>query len=602
VIARGKTRLAAVVGVCLSLALSVSAFAANFTSGASPAQKFGTHEIVLQGRGSVPNPFDTVGTVRFTPPSGPANAVTVNAFYDGGDTWRARVYVTETGAWTWTSTSTSDPGLDGKSGTFVSVDSTLRGALRKHKSNPHAWMTDDGQWFANISDTAYRLFHAQDAPLWREFVRDASAKGVDCLRVASLGGWGGTANVPVDDNDTWMWNDPWAGGAAPDYTRYDLSKFQSTDERVEWILDNHPGMYLQMILFGLKGYGSEGTGAWWQALPEGVRANTMRYMIARWSAFPNLFWLIVNDMHSDAKYPKNQAFAREAGAFIAANDPYRHLLSSGPTRRAGFPFTSADDLKWCSYAYIEDANAVGGDSIRQYKLDDLPLHVWLGEDYYEQDHGHYKDPRFFFRWLYWSWLLSGGSANYCGRFGQVHPYSMTARPDLAWKGIDKRTDYTGEPLSGLDSVPTITRYLEDRKIDLSSFAPNDARVSDADGRTGKLRPKLMERGSDEILVYQPNAAADAHDARVDETKTARLRVDLTGFAGKLQVEWTRALDGVSQKAGTIEGGAEREFVAPWQGQDVLLRLKRQERGSGGAGSGAQKPGSLVRGRAATSAK
>ena len=215
-ITRRNVRLAAVLGVCLlSLALSVSAFAANFTSGASPAQKFGTHEIVLQGRSSVPNPFDTVGTVRFTPPSGPANAVTVDAFYDGGDTWRARVYVTETGAWTWTSTSTTDPGLDSKSGTFVSVESTLRGALRKHKANPHAWMTDDGQWFPNISDTAYRLFHAQDAPLWREFVRDASAKGVDCLRVASLGGWGGTANVPVDDNDTWMWNDPWAGGAAP---------------------------------------------------------------------------------------------------------------------------------------------------------------------------------------------------------------------------------------------------------------------------------------------------------------------------------------------------------------------------------------------------
>jgi hypothetical protein len=114
----------------------------------------------------------------------------------------------------------------------------------------------------------------------------------------------------------------------------------------------------------------------------------------------------------------------------------------------------------------------------------------------------------------------------------------------------------------------------------------------------------MERGGDEILVYQPNAAADAHEAQVDETKTARLRVDLTGFAGKLQVEWTRALDGASQKAGMIEGGTEREFVAPWQGQDVLLRLKRPERPrvSAGAGGGAQKPATLVPGRAAASAK
>ena len=41
--------------------------------------------------------------------------------------------------------------------------------------------------------------------------------------------------------------------------------------------------------------------------------------------------------------------------------------------------------------------------------------------------------------LFWSWLLSGGSANYCGRWGPIHPYSRTARQDLPWVGIDKKT-------------------------------------------------------------------------------------------------------------------------------------------------------------------
>ena len=197
----------------------------------------------------------------------------------------------------------------------------------------------------------------------------------------------------------------------------------------------------------------------------------MQYMIARWSAFPNLFWLIVNDMHCDAKFPRNQAFVREVGTFFAANDPWHHLISTGPNRRAGFPFTGADDLKWCSYIFIEDANAVGADQVGQYQLDEIPLHVWMGEDYYEQDHGHYKDPRFFFRWLFWSWLLSGGSANYCGRWGPIHPYSQTARRDLAWVGIDKKTDYTGEQLVGLDSVRHIPAYLKDRALDLAASGP-----------------------------------------------------------------------------------------------------------------------------------
>ena len=67
---------------------AVSAATVNFTRGAATAQKFGVHEIVLTGNGSVTNPFDTDATVTFTPPSGAAQAKTVKAFYDGGKTWR----------------------------------------------------------------------------------------------------------------------------------------------------------------------------------------------------------------------------------------------------------------------------------------------------------------------------------------------------------------------------------------------------------------------------------------------------------------------------------------------------------------------------------
>ena len=553
-------------------ASTCTVFAANFTTGSASALKFGTHEIVLTGDGDRANPFETTATVKFTPPSGSANAVTVQAFYDGANIWRARLYVTETGRWEWTSTSATDSRLDHKSGTFTAAGSNLRGLLRKHKINPHAWMTDDGRWFANISDTGYRLFHGQDAPMWREFVKDSATKGITCIRAACLGGWGGTPNARVDDNNTWVWNDPWAGGAAPDHARYDLAKFQNTDARLVWLLDNYPEMYFQFILFSFKGYGSEGTGNHWFSLTEKDRANTMHYMIARWSAFPNLFWLIVNDMHCDGKFPRNQAFVREVGNFFATNDPWKHLISTGPNRRAGFPFTSVDDLKWCSYIYIEDANAVGADQIQQFNFDPVPLHVWMGEDYYEQDHGHYEDPRFFFRWLFWSWLLSGGSANYCGRWGPIDPYSLTGRRDRPWQGIDGNTIYTGEQLVGLDSVPYIASYFKDRNIDLGLFQPNDGRASDLDGRKGRLRPKLMERGHNEFLVYHPNAAADDKASHVDQARTVRMRIDLKNAPGTFQIEWFRPYDGFAQKAGAVEGGVEREFVAPWKGQDVVLRL------------------------------
>jgi len=117
------------------------------TTGSGTAHKFGTHEIVLTGNGSVANPFDTVATVLFTPPSGPGGAKTVDAFYDGGNTWRARVYVTETGAWTWRSASPTDPGLDNKTGHFSAQTSSFRGLLKLHPGNARAWITDNGQWW-----------------------------------------------------------------------------------------------------------------------------------------------------------------------------------------------------------------------------------------------------------------------------------------------------------------------------------------------------------------------------------------------------------------------------------------------------------------------
>ena len=102
--------------------------AQNFTSGAS-AKKFGVHEVVLAGNGGVANPFDTPCSVTFTAPSGAAK--TVSAFFDGGSTWRARVYVAETGSWTWRSTS-GDAGLNAKSGIFSAETSSLPGRLLIH--------------------------------------------------------------------------------------------------------------------------------------------------------------------------------------------------------------------------------------------------------------------------------------------------------------------------------------------------------------------------------------------------------------------------------------------------------------------------------------
>jgi hypothetical protein len=149
-----------VLALALSLLSRGAIQAANFTAGSQTATQYGVHEIVLSGNDRAGNPFEAACAVRFTPPSGEGSAIEVNAFYDGGGLWRARVYVSEVGRWRWRSRSANHPELDNQSGALAGADSRLRGMLRRHARNPKHWVTDDGKWFLNLHDTACFLFNA----------------------------------------------------------------------------------------------------------------------------------------------------------------------------------------------------------------------------------------------------------------------------------------------------------------------------------------------------------------------------------------------------------------------------------------------------------
>jgi hypothetical protein len=546
----------------------------NFTTGSQTAKKYGTHEISLKAEIPAGNPFDVVCRVTFVPPSGFANAVTVYAFYDGEKSWRARTYINEVGNWHWTSKSLQNPDLDGKSGMFQATNSNLRGMLRKHSQNSRHWMTEGGKSFLNLADTATLLFRSSETR-WQRFVKDDWELGISTLLVGALGG------VEWDPEPGWWgrlrwgivrYSDyPWDG---KDKARYDLDKFRTTDTRLKWMLNNYPDMYVQLILLGLKNWGKDDNGPEWYALPPPVRENTMRYMISRWAAFPQVFWLVVNDMDCDARFPKNQDFARQVGRYFAANDPWKHLLSSGPTRASIFPFTAGED-SWVSYVHLQDQYQLGADVIHSY--DKLKMHIFLGEDRYEQDRftKDPKNPQYYNRWLFWSWILSEGSACYGGRWRFIHPYSETGSIpyDTGW-GDEDESRYT-KSLVGLNSVRYLKQYFNDRNIELWHFRPDDSLVSDLAGSTGRRRPKLMRRGSDEFLIYHPNADKEGREAAINSDMVAGVRVNLKGSGGVFEVEWYRPEDGVAQKGNPIQGSDYSALTAPWKGSDVVLRLVKR---------------------------
>lgn len=568
-----------VVGIWLLF--STGLHAEYFTTGEEPALRFGVHEVVLDGGATGGNPFSTPCQVRFVAPS--ATSLTVDCFYDGNGIWRARLYVQETGTWHWSAES-GNPRLARQKGAFEALNSPLRGKLRQHVADPKHWMTDDGRWFLNLSDTAYRLFNPTvPAARFRDYLRDADLLGFSSLRVAALGGWLWHAHAKFEGKDASNW--PWAGD---DLTRYNLARFQTTDQRLRYMLQRYPDVYVQMIMLGLVEWGVDAQGNTWNGLPPEVRQHTLRYMLARWAAFPQVFWLIVNDLHVGEEFPGNRAFAREVGRFLQAHDPWHNLLAVGPAREESYPFISAADLNWSSYIHIETYYSVAATHARAYA--DVPVHVFNGEDRYEHDYSDLEPqhPQYFYRRLFWSWLLSGGSTNYGSRFPYIHPYRLTGALPA---GIREQV-YT-ERLIGADSLIHIQTFFQRFHISLAEWEPADERARDLDGHGStpallrwwfgddSRRVQCMVSGDlHRVLVYHPNAAEgfveegqpSGRAMKVHPLRRARFELDLRDVKGPFHLTWLRVRDGIMASGGTVSGNAEINLEAPWKGEDVAAYL------------------------------
>ncbi|MBI5771366.1 MAG: DUF5060 domain-containing protein [Verrucomicrobia bacterium] len=576
--------------------LGASAVAANFTDAGATAAKFGVHEIALRGDGAVANPFDTIAIVTFTPPSGAANANTVSAFFDGANTWRARVYVSEPGEWRWSSQCATDRALADQRGVFRAADSKLRGRLLIHPKNPRQWMTEDGRWFLNLNDTAYLLLATRDNlggeitfRDFQDYVGDAVAHGITSFR-----SWLAKA-PPLSPPSVADGIEGWSGLFEESRDRVRLDLLQESDRRLRWLLDHHPDAAVQLILFPLERYRTDTR--FWATLTSAQKERLLRHFVARFAAFPQIMWLAFNDAHyapvavpggapeipgggNALQFPQNIAASRETGEFFRQHAPWLQPFSTGPARTVPFHF---ENEAWATYVHLENNYDLGAAALAPYRAAAKP--VFLGEDRYEQDHPLDRDPedmRYFQRRLFWSWLLSDGSANYGGRWWVLHPYSQTGtRPAPApWRN---RPPYTHtRPLVGLDSVRVIRDYFSARRVELSDFEVAPALVRDADGRVAADAPKLMRRGADEFLIYHPNSVSAGKSVRADATCTARLWLDLSAAAGRFAVEWFRPHDGASARGAAIQGGGRIELTAPWTGHDAVVRLVRAGGPAGGA--------------------
>lgn len=530
--------LSGFVGICmLGLASNVTADA--LVRGTDKVPQYGVYELALQGPLAGLNPYlDVDFRVLFVRPD--QTQVTVDGFYDGDGTFRARAYADMLGRWRWHSISNIAE-LDGHAGQFEVVASNLPGKLGKHLDDPHQFAYDNGRWFLHIGDTGYR-YVTDTEPQWQAYIDQAAEVGFTKIR-------------------TWFCqgrSDVQALFSA-DRTALNLPYWQEIDRRLTYALNHHPHVIFQLIPYGedtaeITRYGL------------GDRAALLvgRYAQARFSALPNVHWCLSNDRHIVSRDPMR---GRDVSPFVIdkmgqdfrRREPWGTLLTNHQQRFQGYSFV---DATWSDIITLEDLDEVAGAILLQYRrLGDDP--VVLDEDRYElyRPPAH---PRYYFRRLMWASLLSGGAATY-GGLRTYEPYDGDVRGVRGYLDAVKAGKLTG----GAHDFRYVHQFFEDSGLTLVGMEPADPMAG--------YRPDQAKciANEDHIIVYLQNPDhPEPEKADMAQTK-ASVRIHLPRH--EYGVRWYQPTTGQwyeHDEVKTVDGGFDRMLESPFGGDAILLLQRR----------------------------
>ncbi|HRY48532.1 MAG TPA: cellulase family glycosylhydrolase [Candidatus Paceibacterota bacterium] len=143
----------------------------------------------------------------------------------------------------------------------------------------------------------------------------------------------------------------------------------------------------------------------------------LRYLVARWSAFPNILaWEFFNEIDNEYAYVKHEdvvAWHRDMGRHLRAIDPYRHLISSsftgGSERPDLFALPEMDFSQYHSYNEQHPARMTAQKTARFFEKYTKPFFV---SEYGTDWRGWKPDTDPYFRALHqaiWSGAFTGAA-------------------------------------------------------------------------------------------------------------------------------------------------------------------------------------------------
>lgn len=484
------------------------------------------------------NPFtDNFLSLSLVSPSN--SIVSFDGFFDGENRYKARAYCAEIGIWHW-ETSSNIASINAQTGSYSVVPSELPGKLRLHSDNQRQFMTDDGNWFLHIGDTAYRYFSPTE-PHWQEYLDQANQVGFNKVRM-------------------WFCQNRYDIQVlfSEDRKELNMAYWQHIDMRLKYAFEHYPNIQLQIIPFAedtdeLRRYGAS----------DAMSLFIGKYFQARYSAFPNVHWCLSNDRviyrqdEDTSQLPEHKKVRlipydtiNKLGQDFYKREPWETLITNHQSRFDGYDFYNED---WSSMSLLGDQDETNGDLILKYReLSEQP--TILSEDRYEK-YAAPQHPRYYFRRMMWSSLLSGGHATYGGL--------TTSEPfDGYNNGVQgyQRLAEEGR-LVGASDFQFITAFFNSTQLDLVEMNPNKDIVG------GSASINSCSNGANAIIIYiaNPQSQNPGTSDMSGTTPTVLLQLPALDF----NLRWYNPRDGSFTQMELLVANT-TSVTAPAKGDWVLL--------------------------------
>lgn len=285
--------------------LTLSIFSCNTQKSTQSIEKWDVFQIVLTGP-STGSPFmeNNLSAVF----SNNESSVTVAGFYNGDGKYVIRFSPDKTGVWNYETTSNSTK-LEGKKGKFNCVAPTENNHGPLKIINTFYLQYADDTPFYSIGTTAYQ---------WTSVKQSIQEKTLETL-----------ANAPFNKirmcvfpknykygNDTEPWVYPFKReNGQNDFSQPNYEFFQNFDKRIAQLMEM--GIQADVILFhpyDIWGY---------YLMGDEMNEKYVRYMIARISAYRNVWWSLANEW--DIPEIKDTVNWEGIGALLQNEDPHQRF-------------------------------------------------------------------------------------------------------------------------------------------------------------------------------------------------------------------------------------------------------------------------------------